>query len=1008
VYELAKELGMPNKDLVSRIQVLGIDVTNHMSHLEAADVERIRRSLTRERQETLVEERLSDTVIRRRSRTTTAATPAPPPPAAAPASAGRGTISRVAEPLPAAAASKSEPSVTVRAKAGDKTADKPADKPVERNAEAATAPSDGKSAAKSAEALTGAAPEIAAPTSAAANASLDASDVAVHKPAKLDSPGAPLPVSQGQKDADGAEASSQSAGRPALDETSSVSSNTASPGTASSASEGRGVTTFTQAAPVVAAAPPSAVPEPQRAVPRTGLSGAPVASARPAAFAPPRSSATPSGALYGRAGTSLGTPGTAGQVIKQIQQPVVTGSAATGQFIQLPGRTPPGVPKVEIKDRDEELRRLGRAPVGRDRFGRPMSAPGGAPGQRPGQPSPWAPKKRMAASGKKAKKTEITTPAEHKRVVRMGDTIQVSDFAQKMGIKGKEIIKRLWALGMMGVNINHDIDHDTATLIANEFGYQIESTAFREDEVLAESQVEDAPEDLVPRAPVVTIMGHVDHGKTSLLDAIRKANVAGGEAGGITQHIGAYKVHTERGDVVFLDTPGHEAFTAMRARGAQMTDIVVLVVAADDGPMPQTVEAINHAKEAKVPILVAVNKIDKPGANPDLIRNKLAEFQLVPEEWGGETIFVNVSAKTKQGVDKLLDMLALQAEVLELKANPKKAAKGYVVEARLDRSRGPISTLLVEEGTVRIGDLVVAGEVSGKIRAMLNDKGQNITEAGPSTPVELLGLDGVPDAGETFNVVGDDKAVKSLVEHRRDSRKKKETTGPSRVSLENILDKIRAGEVKEVKIVLKADVQGSAEAVSNALSNLSTQEVRVNVISSGVGGITESDVTLAKASAAIVVGFNVRPAGKSSQMAEQDGVEIKLYQIIYEALDDVKKAMIGMLAPVLKEKITGRVEVRKVFNIPKAGVIAGSFVTEGKVTRKSQVRLIRDSIVIFTGRVGSLRRFKDDASEVAAGYECGISIDGYADLREGDIIESFEMESIAGTLSGPSGPSVKR
>ena len=643
---------------------------------------------------------------------------------------------------------------------------------------------------------------------------------------------------------------------------------------------------------------------------------------------------------------------------------------------------------------------MGRAPVGRDRFGRPLGG-GGAPGSRPGSPGPWAPKKRVAAAGKKSKKTEITTPAEHKRVVRMGDTIQVSEFAQKMGIKGKEIIKRLWALGMMGVNINHDIDHDTATLIANELGYQIESTAFREDQVLADSQVEDVPEDMVPRAPVVTIMGHVDHGKTSLLDAIRKANVAGGEAGGITQHIGAYKVHSDRGDVVFLDTPGHAAFTAMRARGAQMTDIVVLVVAADDGPMPQTIEAIKHAKEADVPILVAVNKIDKPGANPEMIRNKLSEHQLVSEEWGGETIFVNVSAKTKQGIDKLLEMLALQAEVLELKANPKRAAKGHVVEARLDRSRGPISTLLVEEGTLRLGDMVVAGEMSGKIRAMLNDKGQNITEAGPSTPVELLGLDGVPDAGELFNAVTDEKTVKSLVEHRRETRRKKENTGPTRVSLENILDKIKSGEAREVKIVLKADVQGSAEAVSNALSTLTTPEVSVNVISSGVGGITESDVTLAKASAAIIIGFNVRPAGKSQQLAEQEGVDIKLYQVIYEAIDDVKKAMVGMLAPVLREKVVGRVEVRKVFNIPKAGTIAGSFVTEGKVSRKSQVRLIRDSVVVYTGRVGSLRRFKDDASEVTAGYECGVSIEGYADLREGDIIESFEVESVAATLEIP-------
>ena len=1111
MYELAKELGLQNKDLVSRIQGLGIEVTNHMSHLEAADVDRVRRSLTRERQETLVEERLSDTVIRRRSRATSAASAAP---AGSPTSGpgARTTVpgagaARPTEPAKAGARSAEaerpapsppqtlgHPSVVVRARnaghsspaaaapvvpAGESTSTSPAaagaqaragataGMPVKATAPAVSPASSGAAGEPpSAEADGRTAKATAAEVGSPAGVGAHAGPVADREPLAGPASGAAVALESGSSGAGPAggvtvrtsEAQAERSGR-ASTSTSAAPAGTSASGPDTVDARGSAPATQGQRAPEPESARPSgraagdtagersrdrnaevgagltqrgSAPEGKDAAAGAageGTGARPGAAAASSSAGVVGSAAAPS-ITAGRApaGTAGGaaaatgaspSPGAASglpprtaalggqasggqpQLLRQIPQPVVTGSAATGQFIQLPGRTPPGVPKVEIKDRDEELRRLGRAPVGRDRFGRPAGAPGGAPGQRPGQPSPWAPKKRMAASGKKAKKTEITTPAEHKRVVRMGETIQVSDFAQKMGIKGKEIIKRLWALGMMGVNINHDIDHDTATLIANEFGYQIESTAFREDEVLADSQVEDSPEDLVTRAPVVTIMGHVDHGKTSLLDAIRKANVAGGEAGGITQHIGAYKVHSDRGDVVFLDTPGHEAFTAMRARGAMMTDIVVLVVAADDGPMPQTVEAINHAKEAGVPILVAVNKIDKPGANPDLIRNKLAEFQLVPEEWGGETIFVNVSAKTKQGVDKLLEMLALQAEVLELKANPKRAAKGYVVEARLDRSRGPISTLLVEEGTLRIGDIVVAGEFSGKIRAMLNDKGQNITEAGPSTPVELLGVDGVPDAGEIFNVVGDEKAAKSLVEHRRDSRKKKETTGPARVSLENILDKIRAGEVKEVKIVLKADVQGSAEAVSAALANLSTPEVRVNVIASGVGGITESDVTLAKASAAIVIGFNVRPAGKSSQMAEQDGVEIKLYQIIYEAIDDVKKAMVGMLAPVLREKVTGRVEVRKVFNIPKAGVIAGSFVTEGKVSRKSQVRLIRDSVVVYTGRVGSLRRFKDDASEVSAGYECGISIDGYSDLREGDIIESFEMESIAATLSTP-------
>jgi translation initiation factor IF-2 len=695
------------------------------------------------------------------------------------------------------------------------------------------------------------------------------------------------------------------------------------------------------------------------------------------------------------------------QVLRTIPQPVVTGSAATGQFIQLPGMPRPGEaaqPRVEIKDRDEELRRLGRTGMLNRAPGRAWGrAPGGG-GQRPGGP----PRKRVAAAGKKLKQTQITTPAEHKRVIRMGEAIGVSDLAQKMGVKGNEVVKKLWALGMMGVNINQNVDLDTASLIANEFGYQVESTAFREDEVISEGTA-DAPEDLMPRAPVVTIMGHVDHGKTSLLDAIRKANVAAGEAGGITQHIGAYKVTTPQGnEVVFLDTPGHEAFTAMRARGAQMTDIVVIVVAADDGPMPQTIEAINHAKAAEVPLMIAINKMDKPGANPTAIKTKLMEQQLVAEEFGGDTIYIEVSAKTKQGVDKLLEMLALQAEVLELKANPKKPARGAVVEARLDRGRGAISTVLVQEGTLKVGDLVVASESYGKIRAMLGDKGQNVTEAGPSTPVEILGLDGVPEAGESFNVVSDEKSAKALVEHRRDQRKRKESTTSARVSLENIMDRIREGDVKEVKIILKADVQGSVEALSAALTGLSTPQVGVNVIQSGVGGITESDISLAKASAAVVLGFNVRPAGKAQQLADQENVDIKLYQVIYDAIDDVKKAMVGMLAPVLREKVIGKAEVRQVFTIPKAGSVAGSFILDGKLARKSQVRLIRDSIVIYTGKVGSLRRFKEDVGEVEKGYECGITIENYSDLREKDVIEAFEIEQIAATLDAPSSNSNKK
>jgi translation initiation factor IF-2 len=866
VYELAREFGLPPKDLVAKIRALGIDVANHMSNVDAGDADRVRRSIERERQESLVETRLNDTVVRRRSR------------------------------LPGPASGRSR----TAASAGAKTAATP--EPAEL---VEPAPSESRRVYAVPEPEPAA--EAASPAQVASDAGTQAARPIPEPDATLLEPagGAPEPVGEAVPE------------------------------------------------PVAEPAPaPASAPEP-----------------KPAASLPP--------------------------VIK-IPQPVVTGSAATGQFIQLPGM--PGrdgtVPKIEIKDRDEELRRLGRSGLlSRAPGSRDWRQPGGAPGQRQGGP----PRKKVAAAGKKVKQTMITTPAEHKRVVRMGETIAVSDLAQKMGVKGNEVIKKLWALGMMGVNINQNVDQDTATLIAGEFGYQIESTAFREDEIISEGQT-DSPEDLLPRAPVVTVMGHVDHGKTSLLDTIRKANVAAGEAGGITQHIGAYKVHTSTGDVVFLDTPGHEAFTAMRARGAQMTDIVVVVVAAEEGPMPQTIEAIKHAQAAQVPILVAINKIDKPGANPAAVRTKLMEQGLVAEELGGDTIYVEVSAKTKVGIDKLLEMLALQAEVLDLKANPNKPARGNVVEARLDRARGAIATILVKEGTMKAGDLVVAGETYGKIRAMLGDKGQVVNEAGPATPVEILGLDGVPDAGEVFNVVVDEKSAKALVEHRREQRKRKEASATTRVSLENILDRIKEGTVKEVRIVLKADVQGSVEAISNALRNLSTPSVGVNVISSGVGGITESDVTLAKASSAIVIGFNVRPAGKSRVMADQEGVDVKLYQIIYDAIDDVKKAMVGMLAPVTREKAMGKAEVRQVFRIAKAGTIAGSFVTEGKITRKAQVRLVRDSVVIYTGKIASLRRFKEDASEVSHGYECGITIEGFGDVKEGDSIEAFEIETLAATL----------
>ena len=599
---------------------------------------------------------------------------------------------------------------------------------------------------------------------------------------------------------------------------------------------------------------------------------------------------------------------------------------------------------------------------------------------------------------KGGKSTQITTPAEHKRVIRMEDTIAVADMAKNMGIKAAELLKKLWGMGMVGVNINASIDFDTAGVIANEFGYEVQNVAFKEDK-LFESGPE-ADEDMEPRSPVVTVMGHVDHGKTSLLDYIRKARVAAGESGGITQHIGAYRVDAGEGhgEIVFIDTPGHAAFTEMRARGAQATDLVILVVAANDGVMPQTLEALSHAKDAKVPIIVAVNKTDLPDAQPERVRQQLADHGLIAEEWGGDTMYVNVSALKGDGVDKLLESIALQAELLDLKASTKKPALGVVIESKLDRSRGPMATVLVQEGILRIGEIVVVGEHMGKVRAMLDDTGESVTEAGPSTPVELLGIDGVPDAGEIFNVAPDEKMAKTVVEHRRQAKRKKELATTGKISLENLMERISEGGSKELKVVLKADVHGSSEALRDALTKLSTEKVSVNVISSGVGGITESDVNLAKAGGAVIVGFHVRPAGKSSKLAEQEGVEIKLYDIIYEALDDVRAAMAGLLAPIKKEKEMGRAEVRDTFNIPKRGVVAGCMVTSGRISRKALLRVIRDSVHIHQGRVGSLRRFKDEASEVKEGFECGLIVEGFNDIKVGDIIEAYEIIEEAATL----------
>jgi translation initiation factor IF-2 len=603
-------------------------------------------------------------------------------------------------------------------------------------------------------------------------------------------------------------------------------------------------------------------------------------------------------------------------------------------------------------------------------------------------------------STRPAKKTEITQSKAIKRKIRITDVITIGELAKRMGVKANDLIKELMSQGQM-VTINHPLDYESASILASDFGYEVENVAFDEDTILAHSSLDakvDDDENQVQRPPVITIMGHVDHGKTSLLDTIREANVTEGEAGGITQHIGAYDVEIDDRKMTFLDTPGHEAFTAMRARGAQVTDIVVLVVAADDGVMPQTKEAINHSKAAGVPIIVAINKIDKPDANPDRVMQELSELELLPESWGGDTIFVNVSAKEKTNIDQLLEMILLQADVLELKANPDKQAQGIVVEARLDKGRGAITTVLVQGGTLKIGDPIVAGLHYGRVRSMTNDRGQAVDVAGPSFPVEVTGLTGVPDAGESFHAVVNEKTAKDVAQHRHHKIREAELAKSSRVSLEELYARLQEGDVKELKIIVKADVQGSAEAVSSTLTKLSTDACRLIVIHSGVGGITETDISLAAASDAIVLGFNVRPAPKAARFAELEGVDIRLYQIIYEAVDDIKSAMEGLLAPTLTEEDLGRAEVREAFNVSKVGTIAGCYVVSGKIQRNAHARLLRDDIVVWTGKLTSLRRFKDDVKEVSNNYECGIGLENYNDIKPGDIIEVYVIKETKTTL----------
>ncbi len=590
----------------------------------------------------------------------------------------------------------------------------------------------------------------------------------------------------------------------------------------------------------------------------------------------------------------------------------------------------------------------------------------------------------------KMRKTEITVPKAVKRRIRISEAIRVGDLAKQMGVRASDVINKLLNLGMM-VTINQSIDVDAASLIATEFGYQVEAVTAEYDELLQRTEAE--PRNLKPRAPVVTVMGHVDHGKTSLLDAIRQTNVIEGEAGGITQAIGAYHVHVKGRDIVFLDTPGHEAFTAMRARGAKVTDIVILVVAADDGVMEQTVEAINHSRSAGVPIIVAVNKIDKPNATPDRIKQELAQYNLMSEDWGGDALFADISAKKKIGIENLLDLILLQADVLELKADPDRPARGIVIEAKLDKGRGPVATVLIQEGTLREGDSFVAKTEYGRVRAMINDQGQRVKEAGPAMPVEVIGFSSVPQAGSEFIGVEDEKKAKNISEYWVRKEREKELAASSKITLEQLYQRIKEG-AKELNVILKADVQGSLEALMEALNKLSTDEIKLKLLHSSTGAITETDVMLASASDAIVLGFKVRPGARVVEIAEKEGVEIKLYDIIYNAINDVRAAMEGLLDPEFKEVVQGRAEVRETFRIIKVGTVAGCYVTDGKIPRSASVKLVRDGVVVYDGKIASLKRFKDDSREVSAGMECGLGIEGYNDIRVGDVIEAYVMEQI--------------
>jgi translation initiation factor IF-2 len=933
VYEVAKQLNLDPKAVVSLFQAVGInEVRNHMSSVEPEAVERVKRHLEKQKTHDVVEERIRPGVLKRRAVAKPGHVPDAPASSAQHPGAGLESV-RMAPPSSAA----------------------PVADPVSSGAGHAPASSERQNGHARAEAAresgalpsTRELPEERRSTRQVPEAPPSREVVARERASApvLPAPEAPPP-----------------------------------PPPPSAKAVTAAVSTRSVTAAAAAEAPAAALPEPVRAP-----EPPPVAEEARRDTPPPagRSTAPKTGVEYwaGRPGVPMPTPvsaprtaiggGPSGAMPRRVQYDPRAG-ASTGP----------------------SARRDVRA--GGPQQGRSMMRGAGGAGPR-----------RMFGAQPQRKPSGIVSTQEmsaHKKVIRIEENVTLQSMAQRMSLKSTELLMKLLSMGMTGVHINTTLDADTARILASEFGWEVEDLAVSEEQSIAAARGEEgaaktaAPAEtvdtsLVTRPPVVTVMGHVDHGKTSLLDKIRKANVAGGEAGGITQHIGAYRVQTPHGIIVFLDTPGHEAFTQMRARGASVTDLVILVVAADDGVMPQTKEAIAHAKSASVPIIVAVNKIDKPNAEPERVRRELVEAGLQPEEWGGDTIFVNVSAQNGEGVTHLLEMVALQAEVLDLRANPTIAASGTVLEALLDRGRGPVARVLVQDGTLRVGDFVLAGPGFGKVRAMTNEHGKQIHEAGPSTPVEILGLSDVPGAGDPMHAVKDAKKAQEIAESRRGKMAKSLIPATAKVSLEELSKRIADEGQQELRVIIKGDVQGSVEAVADALAKLSSERVRLSIIHAGVGAITEGDINLAIAAKAILIGFNVRPAGKASSLAEENKIEIRLYSIIYNAVDDVKSAMEGLLPPTLIEKMNGKAEVRQIFKV-KGVVVAGCYVSEGNIKRTAKVRLVRDATIVWDGKLAALKRFKDDVREVQEAMECGMSLEGYNDIKEKDVIECYEIEEV--------------